>query len=91
MKHNPQGITTAMQLSFSGESLRNTSRSLKLIGMDMTHQTIYNWIKKYTTLMQTYLNRITPNVGDAWRTDELYIKIRGDMKYMYDRWEGTNF
>ena len=41
--------------------------------------------------MQTYLNRITPNVGDAWRTDELYIKIRGDMKYMYDRWEGTNF
>ena len=40
--------------------------------------------------MQTYLNRITPNVvGDAWRTDELYIKIRGDMKYMYDSWEGT--
>jgi transposase-like protein len=34
-------------------------------------------------LMQTYLNRITPNVGDAWRTDELYVKIRGDMKYMY--------
>ena len=37
MKHNPQGVTTAMQLYFSGESLRNTSRSLKLIGMDVTH------------------------------------------------------
>jgi putative transposase len=83
MKHNPQGVTTAMQLYFSGESLRNTARSLKLIRMDVTHQTIYNWIKKYTTLMQTYLNRITPNVGNAWRTDELYVKIRGDMKYMY--------
>src|SRR5208283_4118147 len=32
MKHNPQGITTAMQLYFSGESLRNTSRSLHMIG-----------------------------------------------------------
>jgi putative transposase len=83
MKHNPQGITTAMQLYFSGESLRNTVHSLRLIGMNVTHQTIYNWIKKYTTLMQTYLNRITPNVGDAWRTDELYVKIKGNMKYMY--------
>ncbi len=46
MRHNPQGITTAMQLYFSGESLRNTSRSLKLIGVDVTHQTIYNWIEK---------------------------------------------
>jgi transposase-like protein len=83
MKHNPHGITTAMQLYFSGESLRNTSRSLKLIGMDVTHQTVYNRINKYTKLMQTYLNRIIPNVGDAWRTDELYVKIHGNMKYMY--------
>src|SRR6185312_9669218 len=44
MKHNPQGITTAMQLYFSGESLRNVAHSLKLIGMDVNHQTIYNWI-----------------------------------------------
>ncbi len=83
MKHNPQGIATAMQLYFAGESLRNTSHSLKLIGMDVTHQTVFNWIKKYTTLMQTYLNRITSNVGNAWRTDELYVKFKGNMKYMY--------
>jgi putative transposase len=35
MKHNPQGITTAIQLYFSGESLRNVAHSLKLIGMDV--------------------------------------------------------
>jgi transposase-like protein len=72
-----------MQLYFVGESLRNTSHSLKLIGMEVTHQTVFNWIKKYTILMQTYLNRITPNVGGAWRTDELYVKFEGNMKYMY--------
>jgi transposase-like protein len=83
MKHNPQGITTARQLYFSGESMRNTSHSLKLIGMDVTHQTVYNWIKKYTKLMQTYLSRIIPKVGDAWRTDELYVKFRGNLKYLY--------
>lgn len=83
MKHSPQGITTAMQLYFSGESLRNTSRSLKLIGVDVTHQTIYRWIEKYTGLMETYLEKITPNVSNAWRADELYLKIKGNMKYMY--------
>ena len=34
MKHNPQGITTAMQLYFSGESLRNTAKSIRLIGIE---------------------------------------------------------
>ena len=42
MKHNPKGITTAMQLYFSGESLRNVAKSLKLLSMDVSHQTIYN-------------------------------------------------
>ncbi len=83
MKHNPQGITTAMQLYFSGESLRNTARSLKLIGMDITHQTVYNWIEKYANLMQKYLEKITPNVGDAWRTDELFLKVKGNLKHLY--------
>jgi putative transposase len=83
MKHNPQGITTAMQLYFSGESLRNTATSLKLIGMDVTHQTVYNWIEKYTNLMQKYLEKITPNVGDAWRRDELFLKVKGNLKYLY--------
>jgi putative transposase len=83
MKHNPQGITTAMQLYFSGESLRNTCESLQLIGIDVSHQTIYNWIKKYVTLMARYLEKIKPNVSDAWRADEIYLKVRGNPKYLY--------
>lgn len=83
MKHDPKGITTAMQLYFSGESLRNTAKSLRLLGMDITHQTVYNWIKKYTKLMQEYSEKLKPQVSDTWRADEMYLKIRGNMKYMY--------
>jgi len=83
MKHNPQGITTAMQLYFSGESLRNTAKSLRLIGVHVSHQTIYKWIRKYVNLMEKYLERITPQVSDTWRADELYLKIKGNMKYLY--------
>lgn len=83
MKHNPQGITTAMQLYFSGESLRNVAKSLRLLGMDITHQTVYNWIKKYTKLMEKYLDDITPRVSDTWRADEIFLKVKGNTKYLY--------
>jgi transposase-like protein len=33
--------------------------------------------------MDRYLDKITPQVGDTWRADELYLKIRGDTKYLY--------
>ena len=83
MKHNPQGITTAMQLYFSGESLRNTARSLRLLGVQVSHQTVYNWIEKYTAIMKKHLDGITPQVSDTWATDELFLKVKGNMKYMY--------
>jgi transposase-like protein len=83
MKHNPQGITTAMQLYFSGESLRNTARSLRLLGVQVSHKTVFMWIKKYTALMEKYLDKITPQVSDTWRADELFLKVKGNMKYLY--------
>jgi transposase-like protein len=83
MKHNPQGITTAMQLYFSGESLRNTARSLRLMGVQVSYQTVWNWIQKYTGLMEKYLDKITPQVSDTWRADELWMKVRGNMKYLF--------
>ena len=83
MKHNPQGITTAMQLYFSGESLRNTAKSLRLIGVEVSYRTVLNWIRKYTELMEKYLAEITPRVSDTWRADELFLKVKGNTKYLY--------
>jgi transposase-like protein len=83
MKHNPHAVTTAMQLYFSGESLRNTSRSLQMMGVEVSYQTVWNWIAKYTALMEKYLDKITPQVSSTWRADELYVKIKGNMKYVF--------
>jgi transposase-like protein len=83
MKHNPQAVTSAMQLYFSGESLRNTMKSLRLLGVEVSHQTVYNWIKKYIELMKKYTEELQPQVSDTWRADELFVKIKGDMKYLF--------
>jgi putative transposase len=83
MHATPQMITSALQLYFTGESFRNVQKFLKLQGVEITHVAVYQWIKKYVKLMGTYLARITPNVSDAWRADELYLKVIGNPKYLF--------
>jgi len=83
MHATPQMITSAMQLYFSGESLRNTQKFLKMQGLEVSHVAILKWIRKYVGLMDNYLEKITPNVSDKWRADEVYIKFKGNRKYLF--------
>jgi putative transposase len=79
----PEMVTSAMQLYFTGESLRNIQKFLKMQGVKTTHVSIYNWIRRYVGLMKAYLEKITPDVADAWRADELYLKVKGNPKYLF--------
>ena len=81
MKASPQMITSALQLYFTGESLRNVQKFLRLQGVNVSHQTIWNWIHKYVAIMEKYLDQITPKLGETWRADELFVKVKGSMKY----------
>jgi putative transposase len=83
MHATPEMITSALQLYFTSESFRNIQKLLKLQGVKMSHVAIYKWVRKYVGLMQAYLEKITPNVADAWRADELYLKVRGNSKYLF--------
>ena len=62
MRATPEIITSAMQLYFIGESLRSVQKFIKLQGIDFSHVAIYEWIKKYTKLMDGYLSTIKPQV-----------------------------
>jgi transposase-like protein len=33
--------------------------------------------------MRKYLDKITPKVSPVWRADELYVKIKGNIKYLF--------
>jgi transposase-like protein len=57
--------------------------SLRLLEAEVSHQTIANWIEKYTLLMKGYVDKLNPGVGDVWRADEIYMKIKGNMKYLF--------
>jgi transposase-like protein len=83
MRVSPQIITSAMQLYFTGESLRNVQKFLRLQGVKISHVAVYKWINKYVSLMEKYLEQIKPNVSGVWRTDELYFKVKGNTKYLF--------
>src|SRR6266702_6374074 len=83
MKASPQAITSAMQLYFTGESLRNVQKFLRLQGVNVSHVAVYKWITKYVWLMEKYLDRVKPKVGNTWRADELWVKFKGSPKYVF--------
>ena len=83
MRATPEQITIAMNNYFNGESSRKVVQSLSLVGVKTTHVTVQNWIKKYINLMDQYLDKLVPQVGELWRTDEIYLKIKGDRKYLF--------
>jgi len=84
-KRNPKAIVTAIHLYFSGESLRSTARTLSVMNLaNVSHQTVYKWIKLYIKKIEKYLDSITPQVGhDSWRADEIFLKISGKIKYLF--------
>jgi putative transposase len=83
MKATPQTVTMAMQMYFSGLSFVSVAKAMKLKGVKISGVGVYKWTRKYVALMEKYADEITPQVGDTWRTDELYVKIRGNMKYLF--------
>lgn len=83
MKSTPQIITSALQLYFSGASLRKCAEFLKLQGVKVSYVAVYKWINKYVALMDKYIEKLTPQVSGTWRADELWLKIKGDKKYLF--------
>lgn len=83
MRNSPEHIITAVDMVFSGLSSRKAAKSIQRKGCTINHVTVYNWSVKYGRLMETFFDTIRPLVGELWRTDEVYTKIRGNKQYLF--------
>ena len=83
MRHGPEHVTIAVEVYFAGLSSRKTATALTNAGCPVTHQTVLNWGSRFGSMMVQYLDLVRPHLGEAWRTDELYLRIRGDRKYLF--------
>ena len=79
----PEQITMAVDLLFSGLSSRKTAKSIRMTGANVSHVTVQNWAREYAGLMDRFMDDITPRVGEQWRTDEIFLTIRGNHRYLF--------
>ena len=52
-------------------------------GIALAHTTILRWVQRYMPEFEKRCNRYARPVGDSWRADETYIKVRGQWVYLY--------
>jgi len=52
-------------------------------GIALAHTTILRWVQRYVPEFEKRWHRYALPVGDSWRVDETYLKVRGRWIYLY--------
>lgn len=85
IKGNADTIITALDLYMKGVSYRGIADSVRqFYGLKVTHVTIMNWVTAYMEKINAYVNGLRPAVGDTWKADEQFIKVKGKQEYVWN-------
>ena len=68
---------------YAGMSVRDIEVHYDLLGIEVDHSSIYDWIEKYSKMASVYLNGIVPRVGNWFRADEVWVKVNGNQCYLF--------
>ena len=83
MRADPAHVMVGIEVYFAGLSSRKTATALTNAGCETTHATVQRWADRFGRMMEQYLDLLRPHLGEMWRTDEMYLRIRGDRKYLF--------
>lgn len=51
---------------------------LLIRGVTIDHATIQGWVYKFTPMIEAGLKKRRTTVGNSWRMDKTYIKVKGE-------------
>lgn len=64
-------------------SYRDVSEILNERGINVCHTTVYRWVQEYSQIIYCSWKKRNKSIGDSWRMDETYIKVKGKWHYLY--------
>ena len=79
----PEQVSTAVELLFAGMSSRKVATTLHGMGVKTSHMTIQRWAAAYAGIMERFADKILPRLGEQWRTDEVFVSVKGNPRYIF--------
>ncbi|MFE7394656.1 IS6 family transposase, partial [Streptomyces sp. NPDC057582] len=64
-------------------SFREVEELMLERGVIVSHETVRRWCAKFGQAYANGLRRKLPRHGDKWHLDEVFIKINGELKYLW--------
>ncbi|MBL3671214.1 IS6 family transposase [Streptomyces sp. M2CJ-2] len=64
-------------------SFREVEELMLQRGVFVSHETVRRWCAKFGQAYANGLRRRRPRPGDKWHLDEVFIKINGELKYLW--------
>ena len=84
-RHNQQEIILQCVRWYVAYSL--SYRDLEVLmqerGYAVDHSTVQRWVVHYAPRIEKVFRKNKKRVGNRWRLDETYVKIKGEWKYLY--------
>jgi putative transposase len=64
-------------------SLRDVGELMLERGIEVSHETIHQWTRRFAPAYAAALRRRRPRPGGTWHPDEAFVKINGVRKYLW--------
>ncbi len=64
-------------------SVRNLEEMMAERGIDLDHSSVHRWAIKLLPVFEKEFRKRKRPVGESWRVDETYVKVKGQWKYVY--------
>ncbi|CDZ77287.1 hypothetical protein BN59_01570 [Legionella massiliensis] len=66
-----------------GISYRDLEEMMKERGLEIAHTTVYRWVQHYAPELKKRLEWYKRRYSNRWHLDEIYIRVKGEWKYLY--------
>ncbi len=84
LQNEPRVISLILSMHCRNVSLRGICATLlETYGIKVCHKTIHNYLTRYGRLLSEYMANLKPAFSGHVNVDELYVKIDGQMKYLF--------
>jgi putative transposase len=64
-------------------SFRDIEEILAMRGVCLSYETVREWCRKFGQAYANSLRRKSPRPGDRWHLDEVFLKINGQLHYLW--------